>query len=231
MRWTWIAVAVAVALAFPAIPGCGKKAETPKVVPPMPLPKRGQAAEEKPLAGATVLMVVAPKDFRDEEYAKPRKALEDAGAKVVVASITKGKCTGVAGTEAEATVTVAEAKPEDYTAIVFVGGPGMARLLDNEQMIALAKKFHEAKKPMAAICVAPVILANAGVLKGIEATAWPDVKPLLEKAGATVSDKHVVVQGIIVTADGPQAANAFARAVVGVIASYMREKAEKGGGE
>jgi len=166
------------------------------------------------LAGKKILMVVAPKDFRDEEYTMPRTMFEDAGASVKVASTKAGTATGVSGAEAPVDLLASAAKAADYDAVVFVGGPGMVAHLGNADFVRLAKESAQAGKVTAAICVAPTILANAGVLKGVEATAWPDQEGALKAKGATWSSKAAVRSGKIVTANGPEAAHEFALLVI-----------------
>ena len=71
---------------------------------------------------------------------------------------------------------------------------------------------------LGAICLAPAILARAGVLKDKAATAYESALPDLKKGGARVSDKAVVVDGKLVTGNGPKAAEEFAEKLVQVIA-------------
>ena len=178
-----------------------------------PAPKPLKAQKVVGLAGKRILMVLAPKDFRDEEYQYPYNAFVGGGASVTIASTKPGKLRGVGGTEVEATEAASAADPGRFDAVVFVGGPGMVAYLDDAGFVGLAGKARSANRLIGAICVAPAILANAGLLKGVPATAFPDQLELLKASGAQVAGKHVVVAGDTITADGPDAADEFAQAL------------------
>jgi protease I len=183
-------------------------------------------AEGKPSASygvnKKVAMVIAFKDFRDEEYFVPREILEEAGAEVKTASNKKGTAIGADGGEVEVDFLVSEINPVEFDAIVFIGGPGALKNLDNEDSYQLAKETISQDKILAAICISPVILAKAGVLEGKKATVWSSpldksaVKILTEK-GAIYQDELVVVDGKIITGNGPQAARKFGETLVEVI--------------
>jgi protease I len=178
-----------------------------------------QPQEEANLQGKKVVMVLAPRDFRDEEFEKPYEALSRAKAHVTVVSLRKGECVGVAGTKVQAVATPQAIKVQEYDALVFVGGPGMAKYLAEPQFVDLAKRFGAAHKVLGAICVAPVILANADLLKGVRATAWSSELATLRAKGAHAVDEPVVVSGRLITANGPQAAAAFGQALVAALAT------------
>ncbi len=161
-----------------------------------------------------VLMVIAPKDFRDSEYIEPRSVIENSGAEVKVASIQSGVAIGAEGTKAQIDLTVSEVNIEDFDAVVFVGGPGMAQIIGDESLQVLAKKFYGAGKLTTAICVAPAILAKAGILSGKQATAWSGVKEDLENSGAVYTGEAVTVDGKIITGNGPVAAREFGEKIV-----------------
>lgn len=154
-------------------------------------------------------MVVAPINFRDEEYAEPRKVLEAAGAAIKVASIQSGIARGVGGTEAKIDLTVSDVSVSDFDAVAFIGGPGMAEIVGDESLQILARKFYDAGKLTTAICVAPSILARAGVLNGKQATSFSSVEQDLKDGGALYTGKDVTRDGLIITANGPEAAEKF----------------------
>lgn len=166
------------------------------------------------LTNKKVLMVIPPKDFRDVEYIEPRQAIENSGAEVKVASIQGGIAIGAEGAEARIDLTVSEVEVENFDAVVFVGGSGMAQIINDESLQVLAKKFYNAGKSTAAICVAPAILAKAGILSGKKATAWPGVKADLERAGAVYTGDSVTVDDKIITGSGPAAAKEFGGKIV-----------------
>lgn len=208
--------------------GCGRQPEAAGTAAPGAV--QAEAPTQQPaheagepgahdLRGKRVLMIVAPDGFRDEEFEEPYQILGAAGAKVVIGSLRKGECTGAGGTKVQAVVTPAEVKVADYDMLVFVGGPGMIKHVTDPSLIRLAKQFAAAGKPVGAICVAPVILAKAGLLRGVKATVWPDMRPDLEAGGAQLADEDVVVSGKFITASGPQAAKGFAHALASSLAA------------
>lgn len=169
-----------------------------------------------------ILMVVAFNEFKDEEYFVPKEIFEEAGFTVETTSSKKGVAQGVDGGEAIVDVDAEKIQITDYEAVIFCGGAGMAEELDNEVFQKLAKDFYKENKLVAAICVAPALLAKAGVLKDKEATAWssPLVKnyiQIIKENGGVYVDKPVVISGNIVTANGPDAAEDFGKTIINQI--------------
>jgi protease I len=160
-----------------------------------------------------VVMVIAPKVFRDEEYAEPKAVLESRGAAVVTASSLPGPCVGKLGMQAHAEIDVAEASARRWDAAVFVGGGGAEVFFDDPAAHALARSAEEAGSIVGAICIAPSTLARAGMLGGRRATAFPSQRDDLVAHGATWTDEQVTVDGRIITANGPEAATAFGEAL------------------
>jgi len=163
------------------------------------------------ITGKKILLVISFQGFKDVEYAETREQLEKRGFSVEVASIQKGTAVGADGMEVEVAKTVNRVDPEGYAAVAFIGGPGMARIVEDDNLQALARNFYEADKVISAICITPVILAKAGLLEGKEATVFPDGSSYLEEGGARLQDKEVVVDGRIITGKGPSAALEFGK--------------------
>ena len=168
-----------------------------------------------------VLFIIAPENFRDEELVHTKELLEGHGAESLIASTKKGTCTGMFGATAEATLTLGEVNVDEYDAIVFVGGAGTPTIRSTEEAITIAQQANEKGKILCAICWAPTILAKAGVLEGKKATVWVGNDPeygkntneVLEQYGATYVAEGVVVDGNLITADGPESAQAFGEAI------------------
>lgn len=163
-------------------------------------------------------MVIASEGFRDKEFFIPAEILENSGFKIVIASDEKGIAQGDDGGEVKIDLLIKNVEPKDYKAIVFIGGPGALDHLDNEHSYNAAQEFYKQKKLTAAICIAPVILAKAGLLKEKEAAVW--TAPLdksgqkqIEKEGAKFIDKKIIKDGAVVTACGPEAAEEFGEAI------------------
>ncbi|NMA10313.1 MAG: DJ-1/PfpI/YhbO family deglycase/protease [Methanomicrobiales archaeon] len=164
-----------------------------------------------------LLLAIAPERFRDEELEIPRRTFEEAGIGVDIASTVAGTCTGMLGGAAEATMTFDDAKSDDYAGIVIVGGSGSEEhLWGSERLRELTRSFFEQGKVVAAICLAPVVLARAGILAGRQATVYPSPAAVAEmkKAGANFLEIPVVADMQVVTANGPAAAAQFADTII-----------------
>lgn len=161
-----------------------------------------------------VLFVIAQQGFQDHEYLEPKKVLETGGVQTKTASKTTNEALGKLGARVKPDLALKEARAQDYDAIIFVGGPGAASYFDDEQALKLARDADHAGKILAAICIAPVILANAGVLKGKRATVWPSEGGNLRAKGAEYTGEDVTRDGRVITASGPQAAREFGQAIL-----------------
>jgi protease I len=164
-----------------------------------------------------ILMVIAPVDFRDEEYFETRNVLEGSGDKITVASSNGQPAKSSFGKIVKPDKSFYDVKPQEYDAIVFVGGSGTRAYFSNQQALALAREFNNAGKVVSAICIAPSILANAGVLNGKRATSFPSERENINAVG-TYTGAHVEVDGKIITANGPLAAKDFAKKIKEVMA-------------
>jgi protease I len=164
-----------------------------------------------------VLIAIAPEKFRDEELAAPVAALTAAGIAFDVASTRRGTCTGMLGAKATATLSFEEVDPKPYDGLIIVGGSGSQQhLWEDDLLQVLVKYFQGEGKVVAAICLAPVVLARAGILKGKKATysESPVAFREMKGGGAVLVNQPVVVDSRIVTANGPSASKAFAEAVI-----------------
>lgn len=167
-----------------------------------------------PLKGKKVVMVIASQNFRDEEFAEPYGALTNAGASVKVACSRLAPAKGMLGRQVTPDLLLKDVSAADYDAVVFVGGAGAQEYFADETAHRIAREAVEKGRLLGAICIAPAILANAGVLKERKATCFPSVGSVLRKAGATVVAEGVVKDGKLVTADGPANARPFAAALI-----------------
>ncbi len=172
------------------------------------------------IAGKRVAFVIAPENFRDEEYFQPKVILQSHGFSVD--TIVKGdpeEVTGSKGGKARTDAHFDTVTPENYDILIFAGGPGAKVYLQDTEVHDLVWSFYSQSKVVAAICIAPSILANAGILTGKKATAYPDQKENLVTKGAYWLDEPVVVDGHIVTASGPEAAIEFGEKIAHVLAT------------
>lgn len=166
-----------------------------------------------------VAMIIAFNNFKDEEYLGTKEELKKGGIEIEVVSNSIGIAKGVGGTKVEIKKTIKELNIDDYDGIVFIGGSGALENLDNSDSYRIAKETISKNKILAAICISPVILAKSGVLNGKKATVWSsilDKSPIkeLEKNGAIYLDQPVVVDGKIITGNGPKAAHQFGETIV-----------------
>ncbi len=164
-----------------------------------------------------VALFIAFKGFRDEEYSEPKRIIEKNGFKVDTISTSKGKAIGKIKITADVDKTIDEINPDDYEILALVGGPGALAELDNEKVRKIFSDFYFKSKPIAAICISPVILAHAGLLKGKKATVWPDGKDELIKNGAIYTENSIEIDSNIITANGPLAAKEYGEAIVKLI--------------
>ncbi len=162
---------------------------------------------------AKIVMIIAPERFRDEELFITKEELEKAGHETAIASSVKGICPGSRGGFATATLTLNEVKASDYDAVVFVGGGGSKIYYANEEALRIAKEMHKKKTVVAAICLAPVILANAGILKGKNATVAGTEAKTIESKGAKYTEPGVTVDGNIVTGNAPKSSRLFGQKI------------------
>jgi protease I len=168
------------------------------------------------------LFVLAWRNFRDVEFFAPKEILEKAGIELKIASNKKGLALGADGGEVKIDFLLSEILVDDFDGVAFVGGPGCLKNLDNQESYRLIQEFFSKGKIVSAICIAPVILAKAGILKGKKATVWSSPLDktgieILEKAGAEYLNESVVVDGKIVTANGPQAAQEFGKTLIDLL--------------
>lgn len=166
-----------------------------------------------------VVIIMASSKFRDEEYFVPKEIFEKAGIEVKTASNKEGQAIGVNGGEVNIDFNLKNLNVRDFEAVVFVGGPGALKYLDNKDSYKIINETLEKQKLLASICISPVILARAGVLVGKRATVWSSpfdksAVKILKENGAIYEDSPVVIDGDIITADGPSSAGEFAGAIV-----------------
>ena len=216
-RRVWVLLAVAIILLLVFIPlfsmGCGGDGEG-KTADKQQVQEEDKVTEEEAEEGGEVLLIIAPVDFQDQEYTVTKRVLEDAGYEVMVASGVMETAVGMDGTEVQPDIALQDVDVGDYVAVAFIGGGGSTVYYDDSDALAIAEEAYDKGMTVGAICLAPGILANAGILMGKNATGASGAIDLLDQGGATFVDEDVVVDGKIVTACGPSASEAFGEALV-----------------
>ena len=170
---------------------------------------------QKPLEGKSILFIIAYKGFNDTEYQLPRDMFERLGATVIVASSDTTMACGMYDLKVKPNTLLSQVHNIPYDAVIFVGGIGAQIYWDDTLAHKIANTALQGNKIIGAICMAPVILAYAGVLRWKEATVWANkgTKHILKQEKVKYIDKPVVTSGKIVTANGPIAAKEFAEEV------------------
>ena len=190
--------------------------QTPTAASPMPAGTalRGQDATRP----KTAVLIVGRENFHDMELFETMRILGSAGVQTVIASSQTGVIRGMLGGVAEARIVLNQLRIDDYDAIVFIGGLGARQYFDNPAALDIARAAAAKGKVLAAISIAPTILANAGVLRGVRATSFPSEQAALQQAGAIYTNTPVERDRQIITATGPIAVAQFAGAIIEALA-------------
>ncbi len=162
----------------------------------------------------TVVLIIAEKIFRDEEYQVPKDILSKTGVNVITASTTIGEAVGKLGLKVKPDILISQIDIDKLDALIFIGGGGAEQYFHDPLAHRLAKEAIEKEKILGAICIAPVILANAGLLRGKRATVFPSGSESLKKGGATYTGGEVEIDGRLITGCGPEAATKFGEELV-----------------
>jgi protease I len=176
----------------------------------------------QPLHGITVAILVDD-GFEQVELTKPRAALADAGAKTVLVSPQKSEVQGwnreEKGERFRVDVTIADANPLDYDALLVPGGvrsPDTLRV-DNKSML-FVHAMEVAKKPIAAICHGPWVLVETDYVRGKRVTSWPSLRTDILNAGGEWVDEPMVRDELLVTSRKPADIPQFNKAIVALFA-------------
>lgn len=180
-----------------------------------------------------ILMVVPKDQYQDEEFEKIKEGFEKGGQVVYVAStspVAKGMFRGTCYTDMLITEAVEEM--EEFDALVLIGGLGCVEHMWNDtNLMELINKFNDSNKIVSSICLAGGALAKAGILKGKKATVFhsPEAMEIFNKAGALlqVVNSGVIVEGNIITAEGPEDINDFTEVVLKELETTMTAKMVK----
>ena len=168
------------------------------------------------------ILIMATDGFEESELFGPRAILMARGATVKLASpsLTPIQATVLddPGRTMRPDLTIADAKVQDFDALVLPGGViNPDSLRTNRFAVELVRAFANARKPVAAICHGPWLLVEANVLRGVQATSWKSIRTDLRNAGAELSEERVVTDGKLVTAQAPEDVEAFTEALIAAI--------------
>jgi protease I len=172
-----------------------------------------ETTSQKVQTGKKVVMIIAPENFRDEELFEPQKILTEKGVEVKIASASLETAKGMLGAEVNPDMLISDIKPEEWDAIILVGGTGASKYWDDASVHSILNEAVKLNKIVGAICIAPVTCANAGILAGKHATVYESEAGKLRDKGAVYSGASVQKDGNIITANGPPAAKEFGNAI------------------
>jgi protease I len=175
--------------------------------------------EKMPQLDGKRIAILATDGFEQSELLEPKKALEQAGAKVEVISPKQGHIRGWKMKDWGDTVPVdrplSAARVEDFDGLVVPGGQINPDLLRVEpKAVQFVRDFFASGKPIGAICHGPWLLIEAGVIKGCRATSYHSIKTDMKNAGANWVDEPVVVDKGLVTSRKPDDLEQFSQKLI-----------------
>jgi protease I len=175
------------------------------------------------------ILILATNGFEQSELEVPRDRLKAAGATVHVVSPEKGEIKGWDkkdwGHPVKVDRTLDEVSADEYDAIVLPGGqinPDLLRV--NDKALALIKAFYQQKKIVAAVCHAPWLLIETGIIKGRKATSYKSIKTDCINAGAKWEDSQVVTDNGIITSRNPGDLEAFSNKIIEEVSEGLHQR-------
>jgi len=133
---------------------------------------------------------------------------------VTVVSVTTDVCVGMFGVRVTPDCSIDEVDASQFDAIIVVGGSGTPVLKQHPKVLQIIQNAAAQNKILAAICLGPIVLAKAGVLRGKRATVFSSGVSEIKSGGAEYVPEPVVIDGNLITADGPDAATRFGETIV-----------------
>jgi protease I len=189
-------------------------------------PSAHEATKEKMLKGMRVAVLITD-GFEEVEMTKPRKALQDAGAEVIIVSPRAHRVQGYNHNKKahsfKVDLTLNKAYARNFDALLLPGGvKNPDELRANKDAVAFIKEIGADNKPIAAICHGPWSLINAELVKGQTLTSWPSLEADLKNAGARWVDEEVVVDKNLVTSRKPEDIPVFNDAMIRLFAKHKK---------
>jgi protease I len=158
--------------------------------------------------------------FEDSEFRVPYDRVKQAGHEPVVIGLDKNKkLEGKKGKEIVTTETaIGDVTADTFDALVIPGGYSPDKIRVDNKMVAFTRSMYKSGKPVAAVCHAGWMLAEADVLRGKTVTSWPSIKTDLINAGAEWIDQEVVEDDNLITSRKPDDLEAFSKALLSQVA-------------
>jgi protease I len=170
------------------------------------------------LQGKKIALFVAPL-FEDLELWYPYYRLQEEGAEVVVIGPEKTRYTGKHGVPVESSLAISETRAIEFDALVIPGGYSPDHMRRNPAMVEFVREMDKQRKPVAAICHGPWMLASADIVKGRRVTSFFAIKDDLVHAGAEWVDIKVVKNENLITSRVPDDLPAFCTAIIEVLST------------
>jgi deglycase len=157
--------------------------------------------------------------YEDSEFRVPYERVKDAGHEAVIVGLKAGKT--ITGKKGKDTLTtefaIGDVSPDEFDALVIPGGYSPDKIRLDKDMVAFTKTIASSDKPVAAICHAGWMLAEADLVRGKTVTSWPSIKTDLTNAGANWVDQEVAEDGNIITSRKPDDLEAFTKTLLAQI--------------
>jgi len=173
------------------------------------------------IAGKKV-MILATNGFEQSELEVPRDRLKQAGAEVEIVSLQGGEIKGWDmkdwGRPVAVDKSIDQVTVDDYDALVLPGGqinPDLLRV--DRRAVEFVRDFDSTGKTLAAVCHAPWVLIEAGVIKGRRVTSYKSIVTDVKNAGGLYEDKAPVIDGNLITARNPDDLEVFSKAIIGAL--------------
>jgi deglycase len=175
------------------------------------------------------IAIIAADMVEQVELVQPRKALDEAGAQTELISMEPGTIQGFdhfdPADEFPVDHAIDEVDASDYDALMIPGGVGNPdQMRGDQRMVQFTRDFVDQGKPIAAICHAPWMLVEAGIVGGHTVTSWPSLRTDIHNAGGAWVDEEVVEDSGILTSRKPADIPAFNEKMIELFASGTGSK-------
>ena len=164
--------------------------------------------------------ILIDEGFEDSEFAYPCEHLKAAGYGIDIIANEKRSYTGKKGTKATAGLAIADASLHDYDALYIPGGHAPEKLCEIPEMVTFVREFARSGKILCAVCHGPLLLAEAGLLRGRTVTGYKSTKAALEEAGALYTGESVERDGSLITARDPRSLPEMTRRLFDALKRY-----------
>lgn len=162
----------------------------------------------------SVLVFLPQKNFNEEEYFTIKLFLQKHKYNLFIASDSHTYCVGNCGARVKNDISILNVNEKNFSTLIIIGGEGVRNYFNSEVLRAIINKFYKSKQLIAAICLAPIVLAKSGILKEHSATCYKTDEVELKASGVEFKDQEVVISKNIITASNPLASGLFAEAII-----------------